>query len=123
MDKGARGEDVGVEEPQAERAGVELRCGGGARGYADERWEGEAVGAERVGAREEAAEEREREAREGGPGEGGDEGVGEEERGHLEARVEVADVAGGDEDGVEAARERGRWHWWAWHAAHAAARE
>lgn len=92
---------------------MELRSGGRARGRADERREGETVGAERVGTREEAAEEREREARDGGPGEGGDERVGEEERGHLDARVEVAEVAGGDEDGVDAARERGRWHWWA----------
>nr|CAB3500584.1 unnamed protein product [Digitaria exilis] len=113
VDEGARGEDVGVEEPQAERAGVELRGGVRARGRADERREGEAVGAERVGAREEAAEEREREAREGGAGEGGDEGVGEEERGHLKARFQVPEVAGGDEDGVGAARERGRQHWWA----------
>ena len=114
MDEGARGEDAGVEEPQAERAGVELRGGGRARGGAEERREGEAVGAERVGAGEEAAEEREREARGGGAGEGGDEVVGEEERGHLEVRVEVAEVAGGDEEGVAAARERGRLHWWAW---------
>lgn len=106
MDEGARGEDVGVEEPQPERAGVELRSGGGARGGADERREGEVVGAERVGAGEEAAEECEREARESAAGEGGDEGVGEENRGHLEVRVEVTEVAGGDEDGLGAARER-----------------
>ena len=93
MDEGARGEDVGVEEPQPERAGVELRGRSRTVGGTDERREGEGVGAERVRACEEAAEEREREAREGRAGEGGDEGVGEEERGDLEVRIEVAEVA------------------------------
>jgi len=93
VDEGARGEDVGVEEPQPERAGVELRGRGRTGGGTDERREGEGVGAERVRACEEAAEEREREAREGRAGEGGDEGVGEEERGDLEVRIEVAEVA------------------------------
>lgn len=107
MHEGAGGEDIGVEEAEAERARVELRGRVRARHGADERREGEGVGAERVGASEEAAEERDGEAREGGPGEGGDEGVDEEERGDLDVRVEVAEVAGGDEDGVTAAREQG----------------
>lgn len=84
MHEGSGGEDARVEEAETERAGVKLRCGGVAWGRADERWEGEAVGAERVSAAEDVAEEREGEAREGGAGEGGDEGVGEEEGRHLE---------------------------------------
>ena len=68
---------------------MELRSGGDGRGRADERWEGEGIGAEVAGATQEVAEEREGEARERGAGEGGDEGVGEEERGHLELRVEL----------------------------------
>lgn len=92
MDEGTRCEDVGVEEPQPERAGMELRGRGRTRGGTNERREGEGVGAERVGACKEAAEERQREAREGGAGEGGDQGVDEEERGGLEVWIEVAEV-------------------------------
>lgn len=110
----SRGEGVAAEEAEAERARVELRGGARALGGAEERREGEGVGAEgeERGGEEEVAEEREGEAGEGGAGEGGDEGVDEEQR-RMDVRVEAAEVAGGDDDGFHAAGEERRCpHWW-----------
>lgn len=84
MHEGARGEDARADETEPEGAGVELRGGGVARSRADERREGEAVGAEGVSTGEDVAEEREGEAGEGGSGESSDEGVVEKERWNLQ---------------------------------------